>query len=554
MTGERNGRAEPPSVDNLTEARRAIEAMLLVASDPTPVQLLAQLVELPVDLVQAMCEEVAAGYESEGRGFQLVEIAGGWRYQTHPDTHAYVERFALEGVPNRLSSAALETMAIVAYKQPISRAQIGAIRGVNVDGVLRTLVQRGYVEETGRDDGPGQATLFGTTPFFLEQVGLMSLDDLPPLGDFVPSAQVLEALEHTLRVDGEPEIELETAPETATTDGGTDEATGEDASAPDVVDLRINGHPLNTNGSSNGNGSANGVSNGHGRAATAEEPEPVPAAEHEAGVEPESAPEPEPMAEHGESDSLTGDDRSDPDPNGAPVDQLDPERDGDPGDRGAAVDAAAADQRADDEDLFEVVAPGRNIELATTPPAPVEPDPASMQEPAPVEEASSERQPVDDSEADPGPRSTPDDDTTEANQPALDIEPEPEVVADPEVDETPDPTTTGADGVDDARFPGAGDASPAIADTGTGDHSDAGTGDGVPGPGAGAAGGPIPVDRAGPGGAPALRPPAGPGRVVGGDAPGAGPAGRAGSADGTGPAGSDPMTDRDRTRPEPGDA
>lgn len=200
-------RVEPPSVENLAEARRAIEAMLLVASDPTPVQLLAQLIELPVDVVQAMCRELAAEYEREHRGFVLVEVAGGWRYQTHPDTHAYVERFALEGIPNRLSSAALETLAIVAYKQPISRGQIGAIRGVNVDGVLRTLVQRGYVDEQGRDEGPGQATLFGTTPFFLEQLGLMSLDDLPPLGDFVPSAEVLEALEQTLKV-GPDEIDL----------------------------------------------------------------------------------------------------------------------------------------------------------------------------------------------------------------------------------------------------------------------------------------------------------------------------------------------------------
>ncbi|MEL6984087.1 MAG: SMC-Scp complex subunit ScpB, partial [Actinomycetota bacterium] len=201
-------RLEPPSVENLTEARRAIEAMLLVSNDPTPVQLLAQLVELPVDLVQSMCRELAGEYEEQRRGFQLAEVAGGWRFQTHPDTHAYVERFALEGMPNRLSSAALETLAIVAYKQPISRAQIGAIRGVNVDGVLRTQVQRGYVDEKGRDDGPGQATLFGTTPFFLEQLGLMSVDDLPPLGDFVPSVEVLEALENTLRVDPEPEPEI----------------------------------------------------------------------------------------------------------------------------------------------------------------------------------------------------------------------------------------------------------------------------------------------------------------------------------------------------------
>jgi segregation and condensation protein B len=223
-------RVEPPSVENLAEARRAVEAMLLVASDPTPVQLLAQLVELPVDVVQSMCRELAAEYERERRGFMLVEVAGGWRYQTHPDTHAYVERFALEGIPNRLSTAALETLAIVAYKQPISRGQIGAIRGVNVDGVLRTLVQRGYVDEQGRDDGPGQATLFGTTQYFLEQLGLMSLDDLPPLGDFVPSAEVLEALEQTLKV-GPDEIDLTDAGDADAGDAEAGDADAGDADA-----------------------------------------------------------------------------------------------------------------------------------------------------------------------------------------------------------------------------------------------------------------------------------------------------------------------------------
>jgi segregation and condensation protein B len=197
-------RVEPPSAETLTEARRAIEAMLLVANDPTPEQLLAQLLELPADLVGAMCQELAAEYETQQRGFQLVQVAGGWRYQTHPDVHPYVERYALEGIPNRLSNAALETLAVIAYKQPMSRGEIGAIRGVNIDGVLRTLVQRGYVVEDGKDDGPGQAALFATTDFFLETLGLMSTDDLPPLGDFVPSAEVLEALEQTLKIDDEP--------------------------------------------------------------------------------------------------------------------------------------------------------------------------------------------------------------------------------------------------------------------------------------------------------------------------------------------------------------
>jgi segregation and condensation protein B len=212
---------EDPSL--LTEARRAIEAMLLVASEPTDEHLLAQVLELSPETVRRLCLELAADYDVSDRGFQLVEVAGGWRYQTHPAAHPYVERYAMEGLPNRLSTAALETLAIVAYKQPISRVQISAIRGVNVDGVLKTLEQRGYVEQVGRDAGPGQAWLFGTTPFFLERLELPSIDDLPPLGDFVPAADVLEALEQTLRIEGEPD---RTGP--AGDDHGSDADTGPD--------------------------------------------------------------------------------------------------------------------------------------------------------------------------------------------------------------------------------------------------------------------------------------------------------------------------------------
>jgi len=185
----------------MDESRRAIEAIVLVASDPVPDQLLAQLLELPISTINEICRSLARSYVDEDHGFRLVEVAGGWRYQTDPELAPYVERFALEGQSTRMSTAALETLSIVAYKQPISRAQVSAIRGVNVDGVLRTLVHRGYVAEVARDTGAGQAVLFGTTPFFLEQVGMNSVDELPSLGEFVPSAQVVEALEQTLRVD-----------------------------------------------------------------------------------------------------------------------------------------------------------------------------------------------------------------------------------------------------------------------------------------------------------------------------------------------------------------
>jgi segregation and condensation protein B len=192
--------ATPPSADALVDARRAIEAICMVSSDPVPVGQLAQLLELSPDTVTGLCRQLAGSYRDEDRGFLFVEVAGGWRYQSHPDCAPYIERYVLDGQSARLSAAALETLAIVAYKQPLSRAQISAIRGVNVDGVLRTLVSRGYVTEVGRDAGPGQAVLYGTTLLFCEKLGLAGLHELPPLGDFVPGTHVIEALEHTLRV------------------------------------------------------------------------------------------------------------------------------------------------------------------------------------------------------------------------------------------------------------------------------------------------------------------------------------------------------------------
>jgi segregation and condensation protein B len=183
------------------ETRRALEAIVMVAADPVPPQMLAQLLEVGVERVEQECEALAAQYEAEGRGFVLLRVAGGYRYQSHPEAAPYVERYVLEGQSARLSNAALETLAIVAYKQPLSRAQVASIRGVNVDGVMRTLTHRGLVAEVARDPGPGQAVLYGTTPLFLERLGLDALDDLPPIAAFVPGAEVVEALEHGLRVD-----------------------------------------------------------------------------------------------------------------------------------------------------------------------------------------------------------------------------------------------------------------------------------------------------------------------------------------------------------------
>ncbi|MEA2844685.1 MAG: segregation and condensation protein [Actinomycetota bacterium] len=181
-----------------TEAARAAEAILLVAEEPVEPQMLAQLLEVSPARVEELCAELAASYQAEDRGFVLARVAGGYRFQTAPDLAPYVERFVLDGQPTRLSPAALETLAVVAYRQPVSRPQVASIRGVNADAVMRTLAHRGYVEEVGRDPGPGQAVLYGTTSLFLEKLGLDSLAGLPPLSEFVPGPEVVDAFERSL--------------------------------------------------------------------------------------------------------------------------------------------------------------------------------------------------------------------------------------------------------------------------------------------------------------------------------------------------------------------
>ena len=183
------------------EIKRALEAIIMVADTPVQTDMLAQLTGMPAERVEAVLVDLGAEYASDERGFQLVRVAGGWRYQSHPDQAPYIEQFVLDGQSAMLSAAALETLAIVAYKQPISRAQIASIRGVGVDSVVRTLEQRGYIGEVARDPGPGQAVMFGTTPEFLMKMGLDSLSQLPSIADFVPGADVVEALEIGLRVD-----------------------------------------------------------------------------------------------------------------------------------------------------------------------------------------------------------------------------------------------------------------------------------------------------------------------------------------------------------------
>ena len=203
---------------------RAVEAIVMVSAEPVDPATLAPLLDVAPAVVDELCARLARAYDEAGSGFQLVKVAGGWRYQSHPDLAPYVERFVLEGQTARLSAAALETLAIVAYKQPISRAQVASIRGVDPDGVLRTLQARGYVDQIGRDPGPGQAVLWGTTPLFLEKLGLNSLADLPPLAEFVPGADVVEALEHGLRVSHATDAATDGTTTGTATDGATPEA------------------------------------------------------------------------------------------------------------------------------------------------------------------------------------------------------------------------------------------------------------------------------------------------------------------------------------------
>jgi segregation and condensation protein B len=174
-------------------ARSAIEAVLMVVDEPVSEVALASALKLPVDDVRVHLEGLEQEYAEQQRGFTLRSVAGGWRVYSRSDYAPVVERFLLDGQQARLTQASLETLAVIAYRQPISRSRVSAIRGVNVDGVVRTLLTRGLIEELG-PDGEAGAILYGTTDYFLQRLGLRSLDELPALAPYLPEVDVLDEI------------------------------------------------------------------------------------------------------------------------------------------------------------------------------------------------------------------------------------------------------------------------------------------------------------------------------------------------------------------------
>ena len=174
---------------------RSIEAILMVVDEPVTELTLASVLQVTVDQVVDALEALVPSYED--RGFTLKAINGGWRFYSHPDCASAVEKFVLDGQQNRLTQAALETLAVIAYRQPVSRARVSAIRGVNVEAVMKTLITRGLVEEYGVENETG-AILYKTTSYFLERLGLKSLEDLSPLAPHLPDLDGLDEILESL--------------------------------------------------------------------------------------------------------------------------------------------------------------------------------------------------------------------------------------------------------------------------------------------------------------------------------------------------------------------
>ncbi len=190
-----------------SDVRGILEALLFVADEPLTLKQFVKITGFDGDLIVKTLNELAEEYQRENRGIQLREVAGGYRFFTHPAYAPYIEKLVLSADYRKISQASLETLAIIAYKQPITRAQIGAIRGVNVVGAIASLHEKGLIKEMGRERGPGQPILYGTTEIFLENFGLKSIDELPPVKDFAPDEETVDQLQ--LKLMSEPVENLE---------------------------------------------------------------------------------------------------------------------------------------------------------------------------------------------------------------------------------------------------------------------------------------------------------------------------------------------------------
>jgi segregation and condensation protein B len=220
----------------VAELRPALEAVLMVADQPLDQVTLASAVGYPVEEVAAALSDLAAEYSAQGRGFDLRNVAGGWRYYTREEYAPAVEKFVLDGQQARLTQAALETLAVVAYKQPVSRARVSAVRGVNVDGVMRTLLARGLVEECGHDEETG-ALLYRTTSYFLERIGVTSIEELPELAPFLPEMGDLDELTESADTGGTPGVQSVASPSAdsaADGAGSVEPAEAEEHSGPEA--------------------------------------------------------------------------------------------------------------------------------------------------------------------------------------------------------------------------------------------------------------------------------------------------------------------------------
>lgn len=229
MTAVTDTQAEAGGHETLVDVARgplrpSLEAVLMVADQPLDAVALATAVGHPVEDVVSGLQLLAEEYDEQGRGFELRNVAGGWRYYTREELAPVVEAFVLEGQQARLTQAALETLAVVAYKQPVSRARVSAIRGVNVDGVMRTLLTRGLVEEAGQDESTG-AHLYRTTSYFLERIGVQSIEELPELAPYLPDLADLEDELESVAAESAPERPHPETPEEGPStepDGGTE--------------------------------------------------------------------------------------------------------------------------------------------------------------------------------------------------------------------------------------------------------------------------------------------------------------------------------------------